>query len=752
MVEMNNTTPKILLLLPPSFLYPMGAAYVAATLGNAGYDYDIYGFFYDNRAWFKRNCIGTDASSKGEAVRNISIQMSQDSLFELIAREKYDYVLVGGLVGFFRWFYQILPQVKGYNPNCKIIMGGGITKDLPENTIFEKLDVNYILKGEAETNLIELLTVLSKENHDISELFKVPGLCWKDSASAIRKNATVRFDLDKTMILPAWDAFHIDEYLSLSDTLFRFNKTFFPVLAGRGCPNVCSFCSPSIGSFTPCSVDNVIFEMKHWLEKYDFDFFFIYSEIAFDDESYTQEFCRKYKKEINKPWIGQLRTDVNFSVETYRLMKEAGCMFICMGFESACDRVLKVMNKQTTFSDHMRNLSQAREAGINVFGNFMFGHEAETKEEIEETFNFINQYDLISGPSNGLATIIIYPGTSYYRNADKQGLIEDPFKFLLSYSMKAGISYVDIREKDDASRLNISALSNDAFYDVVCAENIKHRRFYSTRHTAIDVERTFALGSEACFVFSGKCPTCGSVLEFNSEAYHNPLNITKVCDECYYSVKLDIYQFPETKAFLEDIKKSIEESSKIVVYGSWIMDLLFCNNISIDFEKIIAWVDPEKPEVSSYNHFYHLPQLSLAALEKQYYNAIITLAPRAAATPQIIMRQGLNPDVRLINPIPDVLNTVIAKQIAGKRVAIAGESNSVNKVIGFLIADKNLNAPDRYSNIWDICDADVRYDFIILDKDEFGVDRHEFAQKSCYRANQILHVEFLLDGGYYAKP
>lgn len=745
---MNNKQ-KILLLLPPSFLYQMGAAYVAATLENAGYDYDIYGFFYDNRAWFKRNRAGTDGSSKGEAVRNISVRMSQDSLFELIVKEKYDYVLVGGLVGFFRWFYQILPQVKGYDPNCKIIMGGGITKDLPENTIFEKLDVDYILKGEAETNLIELLTVLSTENPNISDLLKVPGLCWKDSSSAIRKNATVRFDLENNKLLPAWDSFHIDEYIALSDTLLHFNKTFFPILAGRGCPNVCAFCSPSIGRFTPCSVDSVISEMKHWVEKYDFDFFFIYSEIAFDDESYTQEFCRKYKREIGKPWVGQIRTDVKFSVETYRMMKESGCMYMGMGFESSSDRVLKIMKKRTTFSDHMRNMSQAKETGLNVFGNFMFGHETETAEEIRETFSFLNQYDLISGPSNGLASIIIYPGTGYYRNAEKNGLIDDPFKFLLSYSMKAGISYVDIREKDDASVLNISALSNDEFYDVICTENIKHRRLYSKRHAAVDVERTFELDAEAGFVFEGKCPTCGNQVRFDSEAYHNPLNITKLCDGCYYTVIVDIYQFFETKNYVEDLKSSIKGSNKIVAYGSWIMDLIFSGALSIPYDKIIAWVDPENPEVSNYKYFYHLPQLSLAALKTHDYDAIVTLRPRALATPRIIEEHGLNPDARIINPLPDILNVEISKAIVGKTIAIAGESESVTRARGLLAADKRMEAIEHYSNIWDICSTDVKYDFIVFDPNEFNVDRQEFAQRSRYLINEVLHVEFLLDGGYY---
>ena len=744
-----NNKPKMLLLLPPAFLYPMGAACVAATLENAEYDYDIYAFFYDNRAWFKRNRVGTDKICKGAAVRNIAAPVSQDILFELISKEQYDYLLVGGLVGFFRWFYGILPQVKGYNPNCKIIMGGGITKDLPENTLFEKLDVDYILKGEAETNLIELLHLLSKEKPRLCDLLKIPGLCWKDSTSTIRKNATVRFDIEKNIVRPAWDSFNIEEYIALSDTLLRFNMTFFPILVGRGCPNVCAFCSPSVGLFTPCSVDSVISEMKYWVEKYNFDLFFIYSEVAFVDESYTQDFCHKYIKEIGKPWVGQIRTDVNFSVETYRLIKESHCIFMGMGFESSNDRVLKIMKKRTTFSDHLRNLTRAKEAGLNVFGNFMFGHETETADEIKETFNFINQYDLIQGPANGLATIIIYPGTSYYRTAEKNGLIDDPFKFLLSYAMKAGISSVDIREKYDASRLNISALSNDEFYTVVCTENIKHRRIYSKRHAAVDVKRTFEFGSVPGFVFEGECPTCRNLVKFDSKVYLNPLNITKICEGCYYTLVLNIYQFSETENYLKDIKEGIEQSNKIVVYGSWIMDLIYCDALSIPYEKIIAWVDPENPEVSDYKYFYHMPQLSLEKVKDYEYDTIITLKQRVLSTPRMIEKHGLNPQCKTINLLPDILNTDLANALRGKKIAIAGISDAVQKVKKLLETENSVGRLDHFSDVLEICNENNKYDFVVFDKDEYGINRKEFAQNSRYQINEILHVEFLYDGGFY---
>jgi predicted CopG family antitoxin len=447
--------------------------------------------------------------------------------------------------------------------------------------------------------------------------------------------------------------------------------------------------------------------------------------------------------------VGQIRTDVNFSAETYRLIKESHCIFMGMGFESSNDRVLKIMKKRTTFSDHLRNLTRAKEAGLNVFGNFMFGHETETADEIKETFNFINQYDLIQGPANGLATIIIYPGTSYYRTAEKNGLIDDPFKFLLSYAMKAGISSVDIREKYDASRLNISALSNDEFYTFVCTENIKHRRIYSKRHAAVDVKRTFEFGSVPGFVFEGECPTCRNLVKFDSKVYLNPLNITKICEGCYYTLVLNIYQFSETENYLKDIKERIEQSNKIVVYGSWIMDLIYCDALSIPYEKIIAWVDPENPEVSDYKYFYHMPQLSLEKVKDYEYDTIITLKQRVLSTPRMIEKHGLNPQCKTINLLPDILNTDLANALRGKKIAIAGISDAVQKVKKLLETENSVGRLDHFSDVLEICNENNKYDFVVFDKDEYGINRKEFAQNSRYQINEILHVEFLYDGGFY---
>jgi hypothetical protein len=217
-------------------------------------------------------------------------------------------------------------------------------------------------------------------------------------------------------------------------------------------------------------------------------------------------------------------------------------------------------------------------------------------------------------------------------------------------------------------------------------------------------------------------------------------------------VHLDIYQLAETKNYLEQFLASINKSKKIVVYGSWIMDLIFCGVLCIPYEKIIAWVDPENPEVSNYKYFYHLPQLSLKKLQNYEYDTIISLKPRALSTPRIIEKCGLKARCRIINLLPDILNTDIAEALRGKKIALVGASDTVQKAKELMESEKRMGRIDYFHDMPDVYNnVSRKYDFVVFDKGEYGIDRREFAQNSRYQIKEILHPEFLCDGGFYAR-
>ncbi len=729
---------KILLIIPPVDLYPLGPAYVASVLESERKGYDVYGFNYNNSAWYKKNSL---KENKEELVSNIPANNAIENLFQIVRDNQYTYILIGGLVGFFRWFHTIIPTIKGLSPNSIVIMGGGITKDLKGSILFEKLGIDYILGGEAETNLSMFINLLEQGKVNYKEFSCIPGLCWKDNSGAVHKNPTSRFDINKNLVLREWDSLNVEKYIKLSSTWLRSDKTFFPILIGRGCSNVCAFCSPSIGKFTTSDIDNVINEMKYWRSKYDFDFFNTYSEIAFDDDEYTQEFCRRYIDEIGIPWVGQLRTNVNFYDKTYEIMNEANCMFLFFGFESSNDRVLKKMKKNATYGDHIRNLNQARKAGLKVFGNFMFGHLTETAEEIRETFDFISTYDLTSNPAYfGLASIITYPGTGYYRYAEKEGLINDPFQFLLSYSLKAGISDVNIRNITNDKKLNISALNDDDYFDVICSENIKYFFKYYEKHSIKDFESNFLLGENPGWIFSGDCPTCGNKIEFSKDSFVNPLNINTSCDNCYYTAIVDIYKLPEFKEILNNIKKQLNGSKRIVFVGSEIMDLLFNSSIALNYDNIISWYNHSDPNQSEKDFFYSKRQIKLKDLPESKCDTIVTIG-EVDCVHQII---GVDDKVQVVNIIPNIYNNHLLNLMKGKKIAIVKSKQLLSIIHHF----ENINIEyEMYGSLTELINAEL-FDFVLFDPEKEQISRNIFSMRSQYRIEQIIEPSLINYGGY----
>ncbi len=119
-------------------------------------------------------------------------------------------------------------------------------------------------------------------------------------------------------------------------------------MTGRGCPYNCSYCHNHAFNemFRGCgkivrrrTVDHVLAEMKEVLTKAPHIRLIKISDDTFahvvDDWLIT--FLTRYKREINLPFYCLMRSNT-LSKEMARLLKEAGCVSVCMAVESRLSR------------------------------------------------------------------------------------------------------------------------------------------------------------------------------------------------------------------------------------------------------------------------------------------------------------------------------------------------------------------------------------------------------------------------------
>ena len=212
---------------------------------------------------------------------------------------------------------------------------------------------------------------------------------------------------------PAWR--HIDprDYYSPAK-----RNPFLTLVTGRGCEGRCVFCLfPQVmygREYRYRSPENVLDEIQ-----YDIKLFPNLKEIMFEDDTFTlarysarmEKICKGIiDRNIKISWSCNARPEIQ-DISILKLMKQAGCRMMCVGFESGDDEMLKSLKKGIT-SDRMRNFAiLARKAGISVHGCFVIGAPGETPDSVEKTIKFAVKLPIDTVQFSGLCA---YPGTEFY--------------------------------------------------------------------------------------------------------------------------------------------------------------------------------------------------------------------------------------------------------------------------------------------------------------------------------------------------
>lgn len=452
---------KILMIINKYFLFPVGIAYVSASLKKAGHDVHCH------------------------------VYKSPEKLREVL-RGNFDLAATGGLSIQFKTIREIVNVVKF--TNTKILIGGGIVTSEPE-LISRALKVDYAVIGEGEVTAVQLLDCLSR-NGDISS---VDGIGYFEGDKFIltkdRKQNTSLDDLP----YPDFEGLNYLDFLDnsrASDVYYSDiydNPREYPLVASRSCPFLCTFCyHPTGNKYRQRSMKSIMEELKIVIPKYRINIVGIYDELFSYNEERVYEFCREFKTfaatipwEVK--WICQLRVS-GLKDELLDTMKESGCYMISFGFESYSPVVLESMKKETIPEQIHHAVHATLDRNISLQAGFIFGDKAETLKTAEVTLNFWKDH-LSAGI--GLVFILPYPDSEMYRRCIRKGLIKDRLHFI---------------ENDLGKILNMTELSEDEFLKLRSII-LKYNHKYAISAIAMSMD------SDTLVI---KCPHCRKVVRYNN--------------------------------------------------------------------------------------------------------------------------------------------------------------------------------------------------------------------------------------------
>ena len=346
--------------------------------------------------------------------------------------------------------FKVIKMVKKINPKIITIMGGPQATATAEDTLRHVPGLDYIVQGEGELTLLEICKNI-EENKSIDHVF---GLAYLRGSEFIQ-NADRPF-VQNLDILPL-PARHLhSKYKKLDPSrMFYFDKAVgiydekfssVQVMASRGCPYNCSFCSTTVfwrNRTRFRSVENVIEELESLKKLYGVNSINFADDTLNIDVRYLFSLCElMIKKSLNFSWQCNFRASDNSTKDLLIKMKEAGCTGIRMGVESGSQRILREV-KGITKEQVRKIVKWCDEIGLRRRLNFIVNFPGETLEEAKETVAFAKEF----GEPFLVTPLVIFPGTRVEAIAKENGCLPKNFSWAdphprLKYSLPGRITQV----------------------------------------------------------------------------------------------------------------------------------------------------------------------------------------------------------------------------------------------------------------------------------------------------------------------
>ena len=346
---------------------------------------------------------------------------SQGGNFEADLKEfQPNYLVANIATPTFKSDMMALQHAKEIVPSICTIVKGAPFLTYNTNTIYENPFIDYVIMGEAELTLKDILDGVPDN--------EILGICYRENFQPVKNDK--RPFIDNLDILP-FPARHL-----VDNSIYRRpdnGKVQAVVKVARGCPFHCFFCLATPVSGTKVrtrSPENIVAELKECVEKYNIKNFLFWSDIFNFNREWTLELCQKIiESGLKITWSSNTRADT-MDDEMAKMMYKSGCRLVSIGVESGSQKMLDNIGKKITLDDIRNTVKILKKNKIKIYNYFVIGLPWETEETVEETIKFAIELD-----SNFISfyTATPLPGTKYFAYAMMNKLVEGNLDFRSAY-------------------------------------------------------------------------------------------------------------------------------------------------------------------------------------------------------------------------------------------------------------------------------------------------------------------------------
>ena len=326
---------------------------------------------------------------KGVSVGVVDMRGSEQVDLDMIPLTKWICIsATTGEIGFAKYLAQNIKN------GTKTVLGGAHATLIPEDctNLFD-----HIVVGEGEDVIFPLID-------------------GKEAMQPIIEADRIQ-DLDN-LPFPAWNLLPENHMFSLTlmpGERYGSLKPAATIIGSRGCPFKCAFCANMLKlPVVKRSPSSIALEMKTLKEYYGVHNFRLEDDNITVSKEWLKYLCMEVK-DVNVKWKCHSRANL-IDLEMCEWMKDAGCVEVGMGLESADPFVLNRVSKDITVEDAAIAVNYIQKAGMRAKVYLMSGLPGETEMTIRRNITFMQT---VKPDKWTLSRFTPYPGCAIWNEPDK---------------------------------------------------------------------------------------------------------------------------------------------------------------------------------------------------------------------------------------------------------------------------------------------------------------------------------------------